>query len=272
MPLVLLASPKGGVGKTTLTAGLADALVRMGRRVIALDLDPQNALRLHFGIPLQDREGFMAALAQGPDWRRFLRPTAAGVQLLPHGGMDLRGAVELHAAIERTPELLAGPVRQMLTEGDTIVLADLPPGASPVLAALAPLAALLIVVMLSDAASTALLPEIEQGRFLGRGTLASLGAPPVRVVLNQVDHASPLSRRTAEAVARHLGPRLIGAIAREEAVAEALAWQKPLLAHAPQAAAARDVSDLARAVLALLPAAEAPRHPAAAPPPILGLP
>lgn len=271
MPLLLIASPKGGVGKTTVSAALADALARHGRRVIALDLDPQNALRLHFGVPVQDHDGFVVALPRGADWRAFLRRTETGVLLLPHGGSDLRGAVDLHAAIARDPELLAAPVRQMLAEPGTIVVADLPPGASPVLSALAPLATLLLVVLLPDAASTALLPDVSQGRFLGRGTLASLGAPALHVVLNQVDHGSALSRRTAEAVARHLGPRLLGAIAREEVVAEALAWQRPLLRHAPGSAAARDVADLAAAVLPLLatPAATAPAP--AGLPPVLGL-
>jgi cellulose synthase operon protein YhjQ len=271
MPLLLLASPKGGVGKTTLSAGLADALARAGRRVIALDLDPQNALRLHFGVPLTDRAGFMTGLPQRMPWRASLRATPSGVQLLPHGGTDLRGAVALHAAIEQEPELLAAPVREMLAEAGTIVVADTPPGASPVLAALAPLASLLIAVLLPDAASTALLPDIEQGRFLGRGTLAALGAPRIVVVLNQVDSGSAMSRRTAEAVARHLGPRLIGAIAREDAVAESLAWQRPLQQHAPHSAAARDLADLAAAILPLL--APPPPQAAASPaePPLLGL-
>ncbi|MCS6932447.1 MAG: AAA family ATPase [Acetobacteraceae bacterium] len=271
MPLLLVASPKGGVGKTTVSAGLADAFARAGRRVIALDLDPQNALRLHFGVPVQDHTGFVVALPRGADWRAFLRPTESGVLLLPHGGCDLRSALDLHAAIGREPDLLAAPVRQMLAESGTIVVADLPPGASPVLAALAPLASLVLVVLLPDSASTALLPEISQGRFLGRGTLAALGAPPLYVVLNQVDHASALSRRTAEAVARHLGPRLLGAIAREDSVPEALAWQRPLLRHAPGSAAARDLADLSAAVLPLLQPTTAPAPAAAAAPPILGI-
>ncbi len=128
----------------------------------------------------------------------------------------------------------------MLAEGGTILLADLPPGASPVLAALAPLAALLIVVLLPDAASTALIPEIEQGRFLA-AVAPRLSAPRRCVVLNQRDHASPLSRRTAaKRWTRHPASWLIGAT-REEAVAEALAWQKPLLAPTRRQAAARCV-------------------------------
>jgi hypothetical protein len=48
MPLICVCSPKGGVGKTTLTANLAYALARSGSKVLALDFDVQNALRLHF--------------------------------------------------------------------------------------------------------------------------------------------------------------------------------------------------------------------------------
>ena len=59
MPLICFASPKGGVGKTTLAANIADALRRQGRRVLAMDFDPQNTLRLHFGVGLSDTAGFM---------------------------------------------------------------------------------------------------------------------------------------------------------------------------------------------------------------------
>lgn len=48
MPLICVCSPKGGVGKTTLAANLAYSLARTGSKVLALDFDVQNALRLYF--------------------------------------------------------------------------------------------------------------------------------------------------------------------------------------------------------------------------------
>ena len=42
MNLVYLTSPKGGTGRTTLTANLAFALQRLGHQVVVLDLDVQN--------------------------------------------------------------------------------------------------------------------------------------------------------------------------------------------------------------------------------------
>ncbi|MCF2922883.1 ParA family protein [Pseudoalteromonas sp. APAL1] len=45
MKIISVWSPKGGVGKTTLTAHLADCLtVKHGKRVLAYDADPQLAL------------------------------------------------------------------------------------------------------------------------------------------------------------------------------------------------------------------------------------
>ena len=48
-PVIAIANQKGGVGKTTSTVCLALALTRLGRRVLAVDCDPQASLTLYFG-------------------------------------------------------------------------------------------------------------------------------------------------------------------------------------------------------------------------------
>ncbi|MBP0447373.1 AAA family ATPase [Roseomonas sp. SSH11] len=254
MSLICFASPKGGVGKTTLTANIADALQRLGHRVLAIDLDSQNALRLHFGVPLTDKAGFVTGLLQGDgNWRSHLRQTPSGVLLLPHGATDLRGALDLAVALDREPDLLGNPLREMLAEPNLVVLADLPPGPSQALALLGPMATMVIGVLQAEAISAALVPEIESGRFLGTGTMAALLAGRLRVVLNGVDLSSRLSRASAEAVARHLGYRMLGAMSREETVAESLACQRLLLDHAPDSRAASDLKEVARLISAALP-------------------
>jgi cellulose synthase operon protein YhjQ len=251
MPLICIAAPKGGVGKTTLAANLADSLHRAGRPVLAMDCDPQNALRLHFGLPVRDGSGFLMEAPRRADWRGLLRDTRSGVALLPHGANDLRAALRLATALEREPELLLAPVRAMLAEPGLLLVADLPPGPSQVLSLLAPLADLVVVVLLADATSAVLVPEIDSGRFLGGASPAEPGR--LRVVLNQVEAGSRLSRAVAEALVRHLGPRLLGAVCRDEAVAEALAVQRLLQDEAPGSAAALDIEAVARGVDRLLP-------------------
>lgn len=254
MPLICVAAPKGGVGKTTLAANLAEALHRARRSVLAIDFDPQNALRLHFGLPVRDGAGFVTEMPRRPDWQELVRHTACGVGLLPHGANDIHAALRLNAALEREPELLLAPLRAMLDDPALVVIADLPPGPSHPLHLLAPVADLVVAVLLADATSAALVPEIDSGRFLGTGTMAALHAGRVRVVLNQVDPQSRLSRAVAEALARHLGPRLLGAVCRDEAVAEALAAQHLLHELAPESAAALDIEEIAQGIAALLPA------------------
>jgi MinD-like ATPase involved in chromosome partitioning or flagellar assembly len=116
---------------------------------------------------------------------------------------------------------------------------------------LAPLADLVVVVLLADATSAVLVPEIDSGRFLGGA--APLEPERLRVVLNQVEAGSRLSRAVAEALIRHLGPRLLGAVCRDEAVAEALAVQRLLRDEAPDSPAALDIEAIARGIDALLP-------------------
>ncbi len=253
MPLICVASPKGGVGKTTLSANLADALRRAGRRVIALDLDPQNGLRLHFGLHPADPEGFTKLLPHRPDWRTALRETRAGVRLLPHGAVRMRATLDLWMALEHEPDLLAAPLRAMLGEDpELVVVADTPPGASPALGVLLPMADLAVTVLLADGASAALLPDVESGRYLGQGALAAVVARRTHLVLNGVDPESPLSMAVAESPMRSMGERLLGAVGRDRAVAEALARQMLLLEAAPDSRAAADLRDIVRTVEAKL--------------------
>jgi cellulose synthase operon protein YhjQ len=258
VPLICFASPKGGVGKTTLCANIATLLQRHGQRVLAIDFDPQNALRLHLGVPLDYEPGFVSGLAQGIGWREAMVETAGGILLLPYGTTDMRAALSLAQTLEQSPALLAAPLQEMLADPTLVVLADLPPGPSPALHILAGMAQAVLVVLLADAASAALLPRLAAGEYFGRGTLAALRNARVQVVLNQVEADDPLSAAVLDCADRALGIRLIGAVARDRRVPRALAERRPLAALAGEEAGAspalEDMRVLATALLAGLPA------------------
>jgi chromosome partitioning protein len=59
MTVIAVISPKGGVGKTTVAVNLASTLAAGGRAVRLVDLDPQNALRLHLGADPADPGGLV---------------------------------------------------------------------------------------------------------------------------------------------------------------------------------------------------------------------
>jgi cellulose synthase operon protein YhjQ len=205
MPLLCLASPKGGVGKTTLAANLAWELARLGARVVALDLDPQNALRLHFGVALNDSGGLMPLLRRREAWHAALRRTTSGVWLLPYGQADM--ATALSDGVMLADGALTPVICELLADPATILVVDTPPGPSTALVAVLPQTDLLVTVLLADATSIALIPTVEQGRAYGAG---AAGASPLRhgFVLNQVNLLSRLSRATSEAARQHLGDRL----------------------------------------------------------------
>jgi chromosome partitioning protein len=86
MPVILaIANQKGGTGKTTTAAALAEGL-RHGRRVLLVDMDPQSSLTQSLGI---DNHGAGLADVIGGAQRgsmairQVIKPAFAGVDLAP---------------------------------------------------------------------------------------------------------------------------------------------------------------------------------------------
>jgi cellulose synthase operon protein YhjQ len=251
MALICFASPKGGVGKTTLAANVASGIARAGWKVIALDLDPQNTLRLHFGVALGDRNGFTHRLLQQSDWRASLNPTASGVALLAYGPTDMPSAMRLAATVTHSPALLHSPIRDILANPQVCLVVDTPPGPSALLAALLPMTDLLLTVLQVDATSLSLIPAIESGVVYGAaGTnRESARYADQGFILNQFDPRTRLGSPIADAASRHLGNRLLGIVYRDEHVTEAVAAQKVLADYAPAAKATQDIGQITRAIL-----------------------
>ncbi|MFC7735750.1 cellulose synthase operon protein YhjQ/BcsQ [Roseomonas sp. GCM10028921] len=251
MPLIGFSSPKGGVGKTTMAANIGALLAARGHDVLALDLDPQNALRLHLGLPLRDTDGFLAAIGAGTNWRQAVRETPYGVSLLPHGNMEPAQVLELSHLLAKRPELLADRVREMLADPARIVLLDSAPGPSAPFSALLPMLDLCVTVLLADAGSAPLVPQVAEGSVFGPGTLAARASERTLLVLNQVEIGSPLSEAVLGCAQAALGGRLIGIVARDAGVSEAMADRR-LAVEIPGCRAAEDLAIVAEALVTRL--------------------
>lgn len=248
MPLVCVCSPKGGVGKTTMAANLAHALARGGSKVLAIDFDVQNALRLHFGVPLADGRGFVAKSAESSDWSQSILTTGGNIFVLPYGDATEAQRVEFEENL-KDPNFLARGLHTVLNYPGLVIIADFPPGPGPALKAMAALADMHLVVMLADTASLSLLPQIENEKMIG-GPLNHSGGH--YFVLNQSDSRRNISRDVTAFMQQRLGDKLIGVVNRDESVAEANASQQSIFDFSPVSAAAFDIELISKRLSALL--------------------
>jgi len=82
--VVAVFNQKGGVGKTTTTFNLTAALARVGRRPVAIDLDPQAHLSLALGVRhVTGAQSVFGFFERGTPLGMLARETPLGIQLVP---------------------------------------------------------------------------------------------------------------------------------------------------------------------------------------------
>lgn len=121
--IIALCNQKGGVGKTTTSINLAASLAEYGRKVLAVDFDPQGALSAGLGIPTHDVPTIYDLLL---DTKRdahdaIVHSSVEGLDVMP-ANIDL-SAAEVHLVNEVAREtILARVLRQVAGEYDVILI------------------------------------------------------------------------------------------------------------------------------------------------------
>jgi CO dehydrogenase maturation factor len=215
---------KGGVGKTTLAALLSHLFAREGKRVLAIDGDPQQNLAATLGVPPDTAEQIVP-VSESVDYLR--EKTGAGPDISPGGLLTLNpdvsdvidrfsitvdknlrllvmGSVKQAGSGCLCPEytLLAAILRHMRLLPDEVVILDTPAGLEHFGRAVAE--GFTCAVVVADPSYNAVSVARESARLAGQ-----LGIGEVMFVLNRVQGDTDVQKVCGETVCMPAFPQTV---------------------------------------------------------------
>lgn len=245
--VVAVVSANGGVGRSTLVTALSSGLQRLGESVVALDLDPQNALRQHFGVD-HELPGIGRGSLINAKWETLLQTGFAGCQVMPFGDIDIQQQENLQRWMTREPNWLAQHLSALgLSERHTVII-DTPAGNNVYLHQALNVADHVLVVLQPDAAC---LGTLDQMDALLAPYLERERSPRCHFVINQLDEHSAFSLDMVDAFKQRLDENLLEVIHRDPSVSEALAFGTDPLDNLARSSASDDINELCRLLLAV---------------------
>lgn len=126
--IISVINHKGGVGKTTSTVNIAAGLARMGKKVLAIDLDTQMNLTHSLIDDLEENEQNVSdVIADNISIKDIIRKTQVdGLYIAPSGESMVNLDLKLHSAPVRREFKLKDALEKNIDEYD-FVLIDNPP-------------------------------------------------------------------------------------------------------------------------------------------------
>jgi chromosome partitioning protein len=125
--IISLCNQKGGVGKTTTSVNVGAALAEYGRKVLAIDFDPQGALSAGLGVLTHDAPTiYDLLLGTLKDPNEAIQHTSVeGLDIIP-ANIDL-SAAEVHLVSEVARESILARVLRKVSDQYDVILIDCQP-------------------------------------------------------------------------------------------------------------------------------------------------
>ena len=239
--VIAVASGKGGVGKSTLTANLAAAFARLGHRTGVLDADVYGHSIPHM-LGVHQRPVVVDRMIV-PPVRDELKLMSIGFFLEDNAPVMWRGPM-LHKALEQFLSDVHWGELDML-------VVDMPPGTGDVsisLGQLLPRAEVLVVTTPQPAAQQV---AVRAAHMAEKTNMRLLGA--VENMSYLVGSGDELfGSGGGEALAREIGVQLLAKVPLDPSLREAADRGEPLVWEQPEAEASREIVTLAERIAAVL--------------------
>ena len=251
--VIALANQKGGVAKTTSTANLAYALVNRGKRVLAVDADPQASLSIYFGhqpfeLQAQGRTLYYALVRNRPLASLVIAGTPA---LIPSSIRLAKADRDLMNAMRYSDALLRDMLADLVPQYDHVLIDCMPH--LGILTSNALTAADLVLIpvrteYLSIEGIPLILEEIEETRQRSNRGLRILGILPTMFSRSYTQDQDALA--ALEAIAAEQRLKVFDPIARSTEYDKATSQGVPTIVLAPKAPGIEAYYRLADAIIA----------------------
>lgn len=243
MQIITTAVIKGGTGKSTTAAALAQAATTAGKRVLAIDLDPQANLSYFIGAD-QNRPGTYQLL-HGQDPRALIQHTAQGIDAIA-ASPDLATEKTSPASAKR----LQQNIRPLIADYDLIAIDTPPTMGELTYNALQAATGLLIPLETDNSSLQGLYQITDIAHQMQRNSAPALSI--IGCILTRYDARPRLNRYlrdTIAARAEEIGAPLIAEIRPGIAIREAQALQRSLYDYAPRSKPAQDYIELLHKII-----------------------
>lgn len=237
MKIITTAVIKGGTGKTTTAAALAQAAAQEGKRVLVIDLDPQANLSFFIGAD-QNAPGSYQLL-HGADATQLIQETDQGIQAIA-ASPDLATEKTTPGSAKRLQEAI-----EPLKKRFDICFIDTPPQMGELTFNALQASTGLIIPLETDNSSLQGLYQITDIAHQMQRSNPALSI--IGVILTRYDARPKLNRYLQEVIAergQEIGAPFLMGIRAGIAIREAQAMQQSLYKYAPRSKPAQDYKKL----------------------------